>query len=89
MELGIASVGAITVIALLVGMAVKSIDSLPNKFIPLICGLAGLILGIVAFVIKMPDFPAKDIITAAAIGTVSGLAATGLDQLKKQLTDDK
>ena len=89
MELGIASVGAITVIALLVGMAVKSIDSLPNKFIPLICGLAGLILGIVAFVIKMPDFPAKDIITAAAIGTVSGLAATGLDQLRKQLTDDK
>ena len=89
MELGIASVGAITVIALLVGMAVKSIDSLPNKFIPLMCGLAGLILGIVAFVIKMPDFPAKDIITAAAIGTVSGLAATGLDQLKKQLTDDK
>lgn len=89
MELGIASVGAITVIALLVGMAVKSIDSLPNKFIPVICGLAGLILGIVAFVIKMPDFPAKDIITAAAIGSVSGLAATGLDQLKKQLTDDK
>lgn len=89
MELGIASVGAITVIALLAGMAVKSINKIDNKFIPLICGLVGLVLGILAFVTKMPDFPAKDVITAAAVGTVSGLAATGLDQLKKQLTDDK
>ena len=89
MELGIASVSAITVIALLAGMAVKSINSIDNKFIPLICGLVGLVLGILAFVTKMPDFPAKDVITAAAVGTVSGLAATGLDQLKKQLTNDK
>ena len=89
MELGIASVGAITVIALLAGMAVKSINKIDNKFIPLICGLVGLVLGVLAFVTKMPDFPAKDVITAAAVGTVSGLAATGLDQLKKQLTDDK
>lgn len=89
MELGIASVGAITVIALLAGMAVKSINKIDNKFIPLICGLVGLVLGILAFVTKMPHFPAKDVITAAAVGTVSGLAATGLDQLKKQLTDDK
>lgn len=89
MELGIASVGAITVIALLAGMAVKSINKIDNKFIPLICGLVGLVLGILAFVTKMPDFPAKDVITAAAVGTVSGLAATGLDQLKKQLTYDK
>lgn len=89
MELGIASVGAITVIALLAGMAVKSINKIDNKFIPLICGLVGLVLGILAFVTKMPDFPAKDVITAAAVGTVSGLAATGLDQLKKELTNDK
>lgn len=89
MELGIASVGAITIIALLIGMCVKSIDSIDNKFIPIICGFTGLILGIVAFITKMPEFPANDMITAAAVGTVSGLAATGLNELAKQLNNDK
>lgn len=89
MELGIASVGAITIIALLIGMCVKSIDSIDNKFIPIICGFTGLILGIVAFITKMSDFPANDMITAAAVGTVSGLAATGLNELAKQLNSDK
>lgn len=89
MELGIASVGAITIIALLIGMCVKSIDSINNKFIPIICGFTGLILGIVAFITEMPEFPAKDMITAAAVGTVSGLAATGLNELAKQLNSDK
>lgn len=89
MELGIASVGAITIIALLIGMCVKSIDSIDNKFIPIICGFTGLILGIVAFITGMPEFPANDMITAAAVGTVSGLAATGLNELAKQLNSDK
>ena len=89
MELGIASVGAITIIALLIGMCVKSIDSIDNKFIPIICGFTGLILGIVAFITGMPEFPAKDMITAAAVGAVSGLAATGLNELAKQLNSDK
>lgn len=34
----------------------------------------------------MPGYPATDIITAIAIGIVSGLAATGADQVYKQLT---
>ncbi|MCR5012235.1 MAG: phage holin family protein, partial [Lachnospiraceae bacterium] len=46
---------------------------------------AGAILGAVAFLIGMPDFPAADIITAIAVGIVSGLAATGVDQAIKQL----
>ena len=33
----------------------------------------------------MPDFPAGDVLTALAVGVVSGLAATGADQLGKQL----
>ena len=33
----------------------------------------------------MPDFPANDVINAAAIGVVSGLAATGINQIGKQL----
>ena len=35
----------------------------------------------------MPDFPATDYITAAAIGIVSGLAATGANQAMKQLNE--
>ena len=35
----------------------------------------------------MPDFPAKDILNAIAIGIVSGLASTGANQVKKQLSN--
>ena len=34
----------------------------------------------------MPDFPAGDAISAAAVGIVSGLAATGAHQAVKQMT---
>ena len=40
MELGIASVAAITAIAYLLGMAVKA-TSVADKWIPIICGAAG------------------------------------------------
>jgi len=82
---GIASVAAITVICFLVGQAVKA-TKLDNKWIPIICGIFGLVLGIVAYYIGMPEFPANDVITAAAVGIVSGLSATGLNQAYKQLT---
>ena len=83
MDFGIAGVAAITVIAYLIGSAVKA-TSLDNRWIPSICGTVGGILGILAMRI-MPDFPATDYITAVAIGIVSGLAATGVNQIGKQL----
>ena len=83
--LGITGVAAITVICLLVGQAVKA-SSIDSKWIPIICGVCGLCLGIAAMYI-MPDFPATDYITAAAIGIVSGLAATGANQAVKQLNE--
>lgn len=83
-SLGIASVAAITVICYLVGQFSKA-SNLDNKWIPIICGVSGLALGILGVFI-MPDFPATDYITAAAVGIVSGLAATGVDQAIKQLT---
>lgn len=89
MELGIASVAAITVIASLIGGAWKNIERLNDKWIPTVCGSAGLILGVIAYLIKIPDFPANDIINAAAVGVVSGFAATGINQIYKQLTKDK
>ena len=84
MEFGIATVVAITVIVYIIGLAVKA-TAIDNKWIPVICGVAGVILGIVALAVGMPDFPATDYLTAAAVGGASGLAATGIDEMVKEL----
>lgn len=80
---GIASVAAITVVCYLVGLIVKA-SGLDNKWIPIICGVSGMALGIISMFI-MPDFPANDYVTSAAIGAVSGLASTGVNQVFKQM----
>ena len=82
--LGISGVASITVICYLVCQAVKA-TTLNNKWLPVIAGASGMLLG-VAGLYLMPNFPASDIITAAAIGIVSGLAATGIHQIYKQMT---
>ena len=84
MDFGIASVAGITVICYLAAMAVKATE-VDNKWLPVICGVIGAILGVVGMY-YMPGYPATDIITAIAIGIVSGLAATVADQVYKQLT---
>ena len=86
MDFGIGAVVAITVITYLIGMGCKAWEKLDNKFIPVICGFVGAILGVVG-IYTMPDFPAKDILNAIAIGIVSGLASTGANQVKKQLSN--
>lgn len=88
MGLGIASVAGITVLATLVGAAWKTADKLNDKWIPVICGSVGLILGIIGFYVGIKDFPADDVITAAAVGVVSGFAATGINQVFKQFKKD-
>lgn len=85
MDFGIAGVAAVTVICYLIAQGVKA-TALDNKWLPVICGVCGGILGVVGMRV-MPDFPAQDIITAAAVGVVSGFAATGVNQVYKQLTD--
>ena len=86
-SLGIAGVAVITVICYLVGEIVKA-TGIENKYIPCIVGVAGAALGIAGLFI-MPDFPAADYMTAAAVGIVSGLAATGVNQITKQLGSNK
>ena len=81
--IGIGSVAAITVICYLVGMTVRQ-TPLDNKWIPSIVGFLGMVLGVVGWKV-IPDYPAGDILTALAVGVVSGLAATGIDQLYHQL----
>lgn len=82
MEFGIASVAAITVICYLVAQSIKA-TPLDNKWLPIISGAVGGVLGAVGIYV-MPDFPAEDIVTAIAVGIVSGLAATGAHQIYKQ-----
>ena len=83
MDFGIASVAAITGICYLVAQAVKA-TSLDNKWLPIISGTVGGIFGLIGLYV-MPDFPSNDILTALAVGIVSGLAATGINQIYKQL----
>lgn len=84
MDFGIATVAAITALVYIIGLGVKA-TKLDNKWIPVICGVCGIVLGVLALVIRVPDFPATDYLTAAAVGGVSGLAATGLNQMVKQM----
>ena len=84
-NIGIASVAAITVICYLVGLIVKAVPGMADKYIPICCGVAGAVLGLAGLYLGLPDFPAGDPLTALAVGIVSGLAATGVNQAVKQL----
>ena len=84
MDFGIASVAGITVICYLVAQVGKA-TALDNKWLPILCGAAGAALGVVGLY-TMPGFPAEDVVTAVAVGIVSGLAATGVNQVYKQLS---
>ena len=87
MDFGVASVAAITVICYLIGLIVKA-SGLDNKYIPVIVGVCGGLLGAAGLYLGLPDYPATDPLTAVAVGIVSGLAATGLNQAAKQLKNN-
>ena len=78
--IGVATVAAIIVICYLIGMVVKA-TALDSKWIPIICGVCGGIIGALALAFHMPDFPAEDYFTAVAVG----LTATGVNQIFKQM----
>lgn len=82
-NLGFTAIPAITVICYLVAQIVKA-TAVDNKWLPIVCGVVGAALGVAAMFV-MPDFAATDYITAVAIGIVSGLSATGVNQIVKQL----
>lgn len=79
----VSTIFAITVITYLIGYAVKLMPRVKDEAIPAIVGVCGGILGVVGMFV-MPDFPANDILNAIAIGIVSGLASTGVNQVWKQ-----
>ena len=77
---------AIAVICYFVGFACKKFKNEKlDSFIPVICGLLGAVLGVIAF-ITLPDYiGAANWLCAVAIGIISGFAATGANQVIKQL----
>ena len=75
---------AIVVITYLIGISAKVMPHVKDEVIPVIVGVAGGILGVVGMYV-IPDFPAQDILNAVAVGIVSGLASTGVNQVYKQL----
>jgi hypothetical protein len=71
----------IAVAAFIVGEIVKPLK-VPNKLIPLIGGILGILLGIFLPTV----FADKDIVTSAILGLALGWGATGGYETIKQLT---
>lgn len=80
----IGTVLAIVVITYLIGLAAKVIPGVKDELIPVIVGVSGGILGVIGMYV-IPDFPAQDLLNAIAVGIVSGLASTGVNQVYKQI----
>lgn len=83
----VSTVVAIVVITYLIGLAVKAIPQIKDNYIPIIVGITGGILGVIGMYV-IPDFPANDILNAIAVGIVSGLSSTGVNQIYKQVKKD-
>lgn len=77
-NINIVGVAVITVIVYVLADILKA-SPLPAKWLPAISGLLGGLLGIVGLFV-MPDFPATDVLSAIAVGAVSGWAATGVHE---------
>lgn len=76
-------VAIILVICLCVGYIIKKIEFIPNKYIPLIMGVLGVILSLVNAVTN--NLPIDLIVIAQ--GLVSGLASTGMHQAFTQIIE--
>ena len=86
-DLGFIAFPAIVVICYLAGATLNAIgNEVLDKFIPVICGTIGGVLGVVVFNTIPNYIPADNWLMALAIGIVSGFAATGINQVYKQFT---
>ena len=74
-------------ICYLAGIGAKLIPVIKDNYIPVVVGIVGGILGVVGMYV-IPDFPANDVLNAIAVGIVSGLASTGVNQIYKQVKKD-
>lgn len=72
---GFTQIAAIVVICYLIGEGIK-LTSIDKKDIPVIVGVCGGLLGIVAYYV-MPGLEVGNVLDAVASGIVSGLASCG------------
>lgn len=82
------AIPAITVIVYLAAEIFKVLANGREKWlrlIPALCGTLGAVLGGAAWLLCPGYIPAENAFTAIATGIVSGLAATGANQIGKQL----
>lgn len=75
---------AIVALSYVVGLGCKAAKKIPDEWIPVIMADCGWRSGR-AWYGNNPRLPASDYITAVAVGAVSGLAATGVNQMYKQM----
>lgn len=86
-NLGIPTVAALVVICYCVGFVLKKTEKFKDNYIPAVMVVLGAVLGIVAYYIAPDLIKASDLIVAIAIGFMSGMTATGINQLYKQIKE--
>lgn len=95
MDLGFTAVPAIVALVYVVCEVFKAFATITKnqekeenvkKLLPVISAISGLILGLLVFYVSPDLISATDPFTAAAIGIASGLGATGINQVFKQLS---
>ena len=83
----IPTVAAIVAICYCVGFALKKTEKFKDNYIPVVMIVLGAALGTIAFFCAPELIKAPDIISAIAIGFMSGMTATGVNQLYKQIKE--
>ena len=89
-DFGIITLPVIVVICLLIGKVWKTSSKVDDKWIPVVCGVSGMVIGLLIFftdgIWKVEWFGVGDPWMAMAVGIVSGFASTGIHQAVKQQT---
>jgi len=57
-----------------------------KRLIPLLAAFLGVIIGIISFYLVPSIIPTDNVVVAIVLGGASGLSATGVNQVLKQLT---
>ncbi len=86
------SLPSITLIVYFIIEAIKYAVKNNEKFmrlIPLLAIVLGAVLGVVAFYVSPQIIPAADLFAAMVVGGASGISATGVNQIYKQLSKYK
>ena len=86
-SLGIPTVAAIVVICYCVGYALKKTEKFKDNYIPVAMIILGAVLGIVSYFFAPNLINTPDIISAIAVGFMSGMTATGINQVYKQIKE--